>query len=205
MQSRSERERERDAHTHTRFCLRLRLLQQILTQFPVLFDIVFPQVFQDWLDALAVISLDVSHSTQHSPMNMKTGAEFILRCSDSVLYAQLYSFIGIRCVTDINLIDEFTVTMIVPALGLLVIYISYRFRLRYVRRSMETNLNEKDAEQGETRLENQEEQYALALRKTRDQMVWLSIGWFFLVYTILCRTTFRSFACQDIDDGERSH
>jgi hypothetical protein len=66
---------------------------------------------------------------------------------------------------------------------------------------MKTDLNEKDAEQGETPLEIQEEQYALVLRKTRDQVVWLSIGWFFLVYTILCRTTFRSFACQDIDEG----
>jgi hypothetical protein len=27
----------------------------------------------------------------------------------------------------------------------------------------------------------------------------------FLVYTILCRTTFRSFACQDIDEGESFH
>ena len=35
--------------------------------------------------------------------------------------------------------------------------------------------------------------------------MWVSIGWLFLVYTILCRTTFRSFACQDIDDGESYH
>ena len=34
-------------------------VSQILTQFPVLFDIVFPSSFQDWLDALAVISLDL--------------------------------------------------------------------------------------------------------------------------------------------------
>jgi hypothetical protein len=27
----------------------------------------------------------------------------------------------------------------------------------------------------------------------------------FLVYTILCRTTFRSFACQDLDEGESFH
>ena len=32
---------------------------QILTQFPVLFDIVFPKIFQSWLDALAVLSLDM--------------------------------------------------------------------------------------------------------------------------------------------------
>jgi hypothetical protein len=70
---------------------------------------------------------------------------------------------------------------------------------------MKSHLNEKDAEQGATQLENQGEQYALILRKTRDQVVWLSIGWFFLVYTILCRTTFRSFACQEIDQGESFH
>ena len=35
------------------------LLSQILTQFPILFDIVFPLSFQSWLDALAVISLDL--------------------------------------------------------------------------------------------------------------------------------------------------
>ena len=30
-----------------------------MRQFPVLFDIVFPAVFQTWLDALAVLSLDM--------------------------------------------------------------------------------------------------------------------------------------------------
>jgi hypothetical protein len=34
-------------------------LDQILTQFPILFDVVFPKLFQDWLDALAIISLDL--------------------------------------------------------------------------------------------------------------------------------------------------
>ena len=34
-------------------------MSQILTQFPILFDIVFPLSFQSWLDSLAVISLDL--------------------------------------------------------------------------------------------------------------------------------------------------
>ena len=36
---------------------------------------------------------------------------------------------------------------------------------------------------------------------------WLSESYHprFLVYTILCRTTFRSFACQDLDEGESFH
>jgi hypothetical protein len=43
-------------------------VSQILTQFPILFDIVFPLSFQSWIDSLAIISLD------------------------------LYTFVGIHCV-----------------------------------------------------------------------------------------------------------
>ena len=42
-------------------------------QFPILFDIAFPSVFQAWLDALAVLALDV------------------------------YKFAGIHCLADMNL------------------------------------------------------------------------------------------------------
>jgi hypothetical protein len=64
---------------------------------------------------------------------------------------------------------------------------------------------EKDTEQGQTSRSDNDEQYALATSKMWDWAVWLSIGWMFLVYTILCRTTFRSFACQKIDEGESFH
>jgi hypothetical protein len=40
---------------------------QTRNQFPILFDIVFPAQFQSWLDALAVISLDMyAVCAQHS-------------------------------------------------------------------------------------------------------------------------------------------
>ena len=68
-----------------------------------------------------------------------------------------------------------------------------------------TDAAEKDTEQGQTPGSDDDEQYALATSKMRDWAVWIAIGWLFLVYTILCRTTFRSFACQDIDEGESFH
>ena len=145
---------------------------QILTQFPVLFDITFPSIFQDLLDALAVFSLD------------------------------LYTFLGIHCVADVNLYTEFAVTVTVPAMGLVFLYVCYRARLSYLSHKM-PDASDEDAEQGISGVDD--EGYALAARETRDRAVWLAIGWLFLVYTILCRTTFRSFACQTIDEGESFH
>jgi hypothetical protein len=68
-----------------------------------------------------------------------------------------------------------------------------------------TDAAEKDTEQGQASGSDDDEQYALTTSKLRDWAVWLAIGWLFLVYTILCRTTFRSFACQEIDAGESFH
>ena len=147
-------------------------------QFPVIFDIVFPEIFQSWLDALAVISLD------------------------------MYQFVGINCIASINLYGEFGITVSVPAMGLLLIFMCYHGRLWWVRRSIANATNtadETDTEQGQKQDGSDDDNlYALATSKLRDWAVWLAIGWLFLVYTILCRTTFRSFACQDIDDGENS-
>ena len=149
---------------------------QILTQFPVLFDIAFPSIFQDWLDALAVLSLD------------------------------LYTFLGIHCVADINLYAEFAVTVTVPAVGLLLIYLCYRGWLSFIvwKSAKATQTTEKDAEQGH-QSNPDDEAHTLVVREARNRAVWLAIGWLFLVYTILCRTTFRSFACQTIDEGESFH
>jgi hypothetical protein len=142
-----------------------------------LFDIVFPAVFQSWLDALAVISLD------------------------------MYTFVGIACVASINLYSEFAITVSVPVVGLLSILLCHRGRLWYIRRSMvtATDIVEKDTEQGQTPGSDDDEQHALVASKLWDWAVWRAIGWLFLVYTILCRTTFRSFACQEIDEGESFH
>jgi len=68
-----------------------------------------------------------------------------------------------------------------------------------------TDATEKDTEQGQTSGSDDGERYALATSKICDWAIWLAIGWLFLVYTILCRTTFRSFACQEIDAGESFH
>jgi hypothetical protein len=142
--------------------------------FPLLFDIAFPALFQDWLDALAVLSLD------------------------------LYAFLGINCVADMNLYSEFAVTVTVPAVGLLLNYLYYRGWLSFIiqKISKTEGATETDAEQAHHKPEKRNEMYALVAREARDRAVWLAIGWLFLVYTILCRTTFSSFACQEIDDNE---
>ena len=108
---------------------------------------------------------------------------------------------------SINLYGEFGITVSVPAIGLLLILLCHRGRLWLVRRSIAnaTDAAEKDTEQGQAPGSDDDEQYALATSKMRDWAVWLAIGWLFLVYTILCRTTFRSFACQDLDAGESFH
>jgi hypothetical protein len=68
-----------------------------------------------------------------------------------------------------------------------------------------TDTTEQDTEQGQKPDSDNHERYSLATNAMRDWTVWLAIGWLFLVYTILCRTTFRSFACQEIDEGESFH
>jgi hypothetical protein len=85
----------------------------------------------------------------------------------------------------------------VPVVGLLFILACYWGRLACVR-THDAEAEATDTEQGGAPGRREGEQYALTARKTRDMAVYLAIGWLFLVYTILCRTTFRSFACQDI-------
>ena len=105
---------------------------------------------------------------------------------------------------SINLYGEFAITVSVPVIGLLLILLCHCGRLWWARRSMAnaTDAAEKDTEQGQASGSDDDEQYALTTSKLRNWAVWLAIGWLFLVYTILCRTTFRSFACQEIDEGE---
>jgi hypothetical protein len=105
-----------------------------------------------------------------------------------------------------NLYSEFAVTVTVPAVGLLLIYLCYRGWLSFINQKMAKTVSatETDAEQAQ-QPGKIDEIDALVPREARDRAVWLAIGWLFLVYTILCRTTFSSFACQDIDDGESYH
>ena len=75
---------------------------------------------------------------------------------------------------DINLYSEFAITMAGPALGLLLIYLGYRGRLSCVRRSTakSTEVDDADAEAGQRALSGtNDEQYALAARRTRDLAV----------------------------------
>ena len=75
---------------------------------------------------------------------------------------------------DINLYTEFTITMIGPALGLLLIYLGYRGRLLCVRRSKTkpADPDQTDAEKGhDAPSGTNDEQYALAARRTRELAV----------------------------------
>jgi hypothetical protein len=102
-----------------------------------------------------------------------------------------------------NMYSEFTVTVAVPAVGLLLIYLCYRGWLSFINQKMAKAVGaaETDAELAQQPEKGDE----MEAREARDRAVWLAIGWLFLVYTILCRTTFSSFACQEIDDGESFH
>ena len=77
-------------------------------------------------------------------------------------------------VADINLYSEFAITMAGPALGLLFIYLGYRGRLLCVRQSITkpTDPEKTDAEKGhDAPSGTNDEQYALAVRRTRDLAV----------------------------------
>ena len=87
--------------------------------------------------------------------------------------------------------NEFIITMIIPAVGLLLIYASYRGRLWWLQRSITAAGVSPDAETGALQgsVGGFEEDGAMQTRGIRDLAVWLAIGWLFMCYTILCRCT----------------
>ena len=87
--------------------------------------------------------------------------------------------------------NEFVITMIVPAVGLLLIYAFYRGRLWWLQRSILTPDDRPDAETGalQDSIGDFKEAGAMQARQIRDLAVWLAIGWLFMCYTILCRCT----------------
>ena len=93
--------------------------------------------------------------------------------------------LGIDCIADLNLYMEFIITMSVPMLGVLLIYLGYQCRLRHMHRSIDAMTTDAgtDAEKGGQVLDKYGNELALADRKYRDSMVYFSIGWLFLVYT----------------------
>jgi hypothetical protein len=129
--------------------------------------------------------------------------------------------------------SEFVITMTIPAVGLLLIFLLYRGWLWRIQTSAAAAGGSSDAETGALQKQGDslEDTDASASHGARDLCAWLAIGWLFMVnqapcqiririsgtriahahtvlvqvYTILCRTTFQSFACMDIDDGESFH
>ena len=95
---------------------------------------------------------------------------------------------------------EFIITMTIPSVGLLLIIAFYHIRLWKIRLSAVVSEGGTDTEQGPLQKQGDslEDTDVAAVRSNRDLCVWLAIGWLFMVYTILCRTTFQSFACMDI-------
>ena len=117
---------------------------------------------------------------------------------------------------------EFIITVTIPAVGLVLIAVFYHVRLWQIRQSAVVVEEITDTETGPLQKQGKslEDTDAAAVRSNRDLCVWLAIGWLFMVrqfvcsvivvlllksrpactqvYTILCRTTFQSFACKDI-------
>ena len=78
---------------------------------------------------------------------------------------------------------EFVITMTVPAVGLLLIYIFYRARLWRIERSGAATEDDPDAEKGALHKQTNslEDADAMAARQARDLCIWLAIGWLFMV------------------------
>jgi hypothetical protein len=135
---------------------------------------------------------------------------------------------GLHCVADIDMYGEFIITMSISAVGLLLIFCFYRIWLWRIQKSAVTADDNQDTERGalqnRAEVENLEDADVIVSRVAKNLCAWLAIGWFFMVtfrhpivwqcllltvdlqvYTILCRTTFQSFACTEIDDGESFH
>ena len=88
--------------------------------------------------------------------------------------------------------------MSVPVLGILIIYLGYRCHRRtYQSISAVTIDTEKDEEKGGDSLVRDAEEVALASRKSRDVVIYLAIGWLFLVYTCVC-PTYDRFSCAPV-------
>ena len=80
--------------------------------------------------------------------------------------------------------SEFVITMTIPAVGLLLIFIFYRLWLWRIQMSATTADGSLDAEKGALRGDTAvglEDTSAMAARGARDLCDWLAIGWLFMV------------------------
>jgi hypothetical protein len=90
-------------------------------------------------------------------------------------------------VADIDMYSEFAITMTIPAVGVLLIFVLYRGWLWHIQRSATAAESIEDAETGALHTDKAgglEDADAMAARRTRDLCVWLAIGWLFLVRCI---------------------
>ena len=96
---------------------------------------------------------------------------------------ELQNWAGLHCVADIDMYSEFFITMIIPAVGLLLIFLLYRGWLWRIQRSSistSTADGSTDAERGALHgLEPDSD--AMASQGARDHCAWLAIGWLFMV------------------------
>jgi hypothetical protein len=79
--------------------------------------------------------------------------------------------------------SEFIITMIIPAVGLLLIFLFYRGWLWRIGRSAAAADGDLDAEKGplQKQSDSQEDTNAMASHGARDLCAWLAIGWLFMV------------------------
>ena len=86
--------------------------------------------------------------------------------------------------------SEFAITMTIPAVGVLLIFVLYRGWLWRIQRSATATEGNEDAETGALQTDKAgglEDADAMAARLASDLCVWLAIGWLFLVRCIrLC-------------------
>ena len=90
--------------------------------------------------------------------------------------------LGIRCVVDMNLFAEFAITVTIPFVGLVLIYLMYRGRLSYIS-APKAAADVDDIGNDETVKKKTDDsaEYALSVRRAADWAAWLAIGWLFLV------------------------
>ena len=106
---------------------------------------------------------------------------------DQNLTYKTYKFVGLHCVADIDMYSEFAITMIIPAVGLLLIFLFYRGWLWHIQRSgvsTSTADGSIDAEEGALQAQVaglEPDLDAMACRGARDLCTWLAIGWLFMV------------------------
>ena len=82
---------------------------------------------------------------------------------------------------------EFSITVTIPAVGLVLIAVFYHVRLWQIRQSVVVVEEIADTETGPLQEQGDilEDTDAAAVRSNRDLCVWLAIGWLFMVKRLI--------------------